>query len=115
MADEVCSLGRDLAAQNTFDHWAVDITSPGLLEMLRERAGALVAAAGAPYVFGPPEGPPFFEQCGWRPETVHSLLKTARRLGRLPLMLRMIAMLPESTGAQGSRPWAGVVVLKRST
>lgn len=113
MADEVCALGRDLAAQQTFTHWAADIASPGLLDMLRERMGALVAAAGAPYVFGPPEGAAFFERCGWTPEEVRSLLKTAHRLGRLPLSLRVFAMLPESTGAQGSRPWSGVVVLKR--
>jgi methyltransferase (TIGR00027 family) len=113
MAGEVCALGRDLASQSTFTQWAVDIASPGLLVMLKERMGALVAAAGAPYVFGPPEGPAFFEQCGWTPEEVRSILKTANRLGRLPLMFRVFAMLPESKGAQGSRPWSGVVVLKK--
>ena len=114
MPDEVCALGRDLASQPAFAQWAADIASPGLLQMLKERMGALVAAAGAPYVFGPPEGPAFFEQCRWTPEEVRSLLKTAHRLGRLPLALRMFAMLPESNGAQGSRPWSAVVVLKRS-
>jgi hypothetical protein len=114
MADEVCGLGRDLALQESFAHWAVDIASPGLLKMLTERMGALVAAAGVPYVFAPSEGPAFFEHCGWAPEDVKSILKTAHRLGRLPLMLRMFAMLPESSGAQGSRPWSAVVLLKRS-
>jgi methyltransferase (TIGR00027 family) len=113
MADEVCALGRDLAAQPTFARWAVDIGSPGLLTMLQERMGALVAAAGAPYVFAPPEGPPFFQRCGWTPEEVKSILKTAHRLGRLPFMFRIFALLPESSGAQGSRPWSGVVLLKR--
>ena len=42
-----------------------------------------------------------------------AILKTAGKLGRLPLALRMLAMLPESTGAQGSRPWSGVVLLQR--
>lgn len=113
MAHEVCALGRDLAAQETFASWAVDIGSPGLLEMLKERMGGLVAAAGAPYVFAPAEGPPFFEQCGWTPADVKSILKAAHKLGRLPFALRIFAMLPESSGAQGSRPWSGVVVLKR--
>jgi methyltransferase (TIGR00027 family) len=115
MSDEVCALGRDIAAQPVVAQWAVDIVSPGLLEMMKERIGAIVAAAGAPYVFAPQEGPPFFEQCGWAPDEVRSLLKTAHRLGRLPLALRMFAMLPEPAGPQGSRPWAGVVVLKRTT
>jgi hypothetical protein len=29
-------------------------------------------------------------------------------------MMRMFAMLPESDGAQGARPWSGVVRLRRS-
>lgn len=113
-ADEVCALGLDLAAQPAFAHWAVDIASPGLLTMLQERMGALVAAAGAPYVFAPPEGPPFFERCGWIPAQVKSILKGAHKLGRLPFMFRIFAMLPEPSGAQGSRPWSAVVLLKRS-
>lgn len=114
MADEVCALGRDLAVQKSFASWAVDIGSPGLLEMLKERMGALVAAAGAPYVFAPPEGPAFFERCGWTPAAVKSILKAAHKLGRLPFAMRVFAMLPEASGAQGSRPWSGVVLLKRS-
>ena len=114
MADEVCAIGRDLARPASFAYWAVDIASPGLMKMLQERMGAIVAAAGAPYVFAPPEGPQFFERCGWTPEQVHSILKTAHRLKRLPLMFRMFAMLPESSGAQGNRPWSGVCLLRSS-
>jgi methyltransferase (TIGR00027 family) len=113
MASEVCALGRDLAAPPAFRHWVVDIVSPGLLGTLRQRMGDLVKEAGAPYLFGPPEGPPFFERCGWRPLEVRSLLKVARKLNRLPLMFRMLAMLPESSGAQGARPWAAACLLGR--
>jgi len=113
MADAVRSLARDLAAQPAFRHWALDIASPGLMEMIRQHTGALVAQAGAPYVFAPPEGPPFFESCGWKPIEVKSMLKTAAKLGRLPFAMRMLAMLPESSGAQGSRPWSGVCLLER--
>jgi hypothetical protein len=42
------------------------------------------------------------------------MLKTAAKLGRLPMVLRMMALLPESAGAQGSRPWAAVCLLSRS-
>jgi methyltransferase (TIGR00027 family) len=113
MRPDVFDLGRDLAEQESFIHWVVDIVSPGLLDMLKQRMGDLVRAAGAPYVFGPPEGPPFFERCGWKPIEVRSMLKTAAKLGRLPMLLRMVALLPESAGAQGSRPWAAVCLLAR--
>ena len=113
MKDEVCALGRDLAGAATFTHWIVDIVSPGLLKMMHERMGDVLRQAGAPFLFAPPEGPAFFDTCGWTPDDVGSILKTARALDRLPLFLRMIAMLPESSGPKGSRPWSGVVVLKR--
>ena len=113
MADEVCALGSDIARVPAMSHWIVDIVSPGLLTMMRERAGAAVAAAGAPFVFASPEGPAFFERCGWTPEQVQSILKTAHKLKRLPLMMRMFAMLPESGGSQGDRPWSGVILLRR--
>jgi methyltransferase (TIGR00027 family) len=113
MRDEVCALGRDLAAQSTFQNWMVDIVSPGLMKMMEERMGAIMQQAGAPFLFAPTEGPAFFEACGWIPADAGSLLKAARRLGRLPLFLRMVAMLPESSGVQGSRPWAAVCVLAK--
>ena len=113
MPDEVCALGRDLAAQESFRRWIVDIASPGLLSMMKERAGNLVQQGGAPFLFGPAEGPAFFEKCGWTPNEIGSLLQTARRLNRLPLMLRLMAMLPESKRPQGSRPWSAVCVLER--
>ena len=113
MADEVCALGRDLAAQPSFRYWINDIASPGLVAMLKERIGEHVQQAGAPFLFAPAEGPAFFEKCGWKAIDVASMLKTARKLGRRPLFLRMMAMLPESSGPQGSRPWSGVCVFER--
>lgn len=113
MPSDVCALAADLADAANFNHWVVDIVSPGLLDMLKQRMGDLMAQAGAPYLFGPPEGPPFFERCGWTPVEVKSLLKTARKLDRLPMMFRMLSLLPESSRAQGTRPWAGVCLLAR--
>ncbi len=71
------------------------------------------AQGGAPFKFGPKEGPGFFAPFGWKPVAVHSFLKTAARLKRLPLFLRLMALLPESSGAQGSRPWAGACLLAK--
>ena len=115
MADEVCALASDLARPASFAEWVVDIVSPGLLAMLQERMGAVMAEAGAPYMFAPPDGAAFFQRCGWTPSEVQSMLKTAHALKRLPLMMRMFAMLPEAAGPQGSRPWGGVCLLRRSS
>jgi methyltransferase (TIGR00027 family) len=113
MPEEVAGLARDLAAPLTFDRWIVDIVSPGLFVMLNDRAGSLVRQAGAPFLFAPHEGPAFFESCGWRVLGVRSMLKTAASLKRLPIFLRMVAMLPEGSQPGGSRPWSGVCLLER--
>jgi methyltransferase (TIGR00027 family) len=113
MPEEVCALGRDLAVQASFHRWINDIMSPGLKAMLMDRIGVHVQQAGAPFLFAPPEGPAFFDACGWKAIEVSSMLKTARKLDRLPIFLRMMAMLPESPGPQGSRPWSGVCVFER--
>ena len=114
MTYDVRELACDLAEMPGLQHWVLDVCSPGLLETMNESTGAALRAAGTPYLFAPTEGPAFFECCGWKAIDVRSLLKAARRLNRLPLFLRMMAMLPESAGAQGSRPWGGVCLLHRS-
>jgi methyltransferase (TIGR00027 family) len=112
--DEVSALGRDLAAQTSFRDWATDLCSPGLLKMLQKQLTAL-REAGSPLKFGPEEGPEFFTALGWKPVEVYSMLKTASRIKRLPLgPLRLVALLPESNGRQGSRPWGGVCRLTRT-
>jgi methyltransferase (TIGR00027 family) len=110
--DENTALAQDLAAQPSFQHWAIDLCSPGLLKMLQQNLGAL-EKAGSPLKFGPEEGPEFFTRAGWKPVEVYSMLKTAAKLKRLPFGLRLLALLPESNGRQGSRPWGGVVRLSR--
>jgi methyltransferase (TIGR00027 family) len=110
--DEVSSLGRDLAAQTSFRDWAIDLCSPGLLKMLQKNLGAL-SEAGSPLKFGPEEGPGFFTQSGWKAVEVYSMLKTAAGIKRLPFFLRLMSLLPESNGRQGSRPWGAVCHLTR--
>jgi methyltransferase (TIGR00027 family) len=110
--DEVTALGRDLSAQASFRDWAIDLCSPGLLKMLQDNLGAL-EKAGSPLKFGPEEGPEFFLPSGWKPVEVYSMLKTAAKIKRLPLGLRLLALLPESNGRQGSRPWGAVCRLTR--
>lgn len=110
--DAVTELGCDLSAQSSFRDWAIDLCSPGLLKMLQQNLGAL-EKAGSPLKFGPEEGPDFFNASGWKPAEVYSMLKTAAKIKRLPFGLRLMALLPESNGRQGSRPWGGVVRLTR--
>ena len=111
--DEVTALGRDLAAQPSFRDWAIDLCSPGLLKMLQKNL-PLLGEAGSPLKFGPEEGPEFFTASGWKPDEVYSMLKTAAKIKRLPFgLLRLVALLPESNGRQGSRPWGGVCRLTR--
>ena len=111
--EEVASLARDLAAIPSFQRWILELGSPGLLRMMQKSAGKMLEKVGAPFRFGPAEGPGFFEAHGWKVEQVQGLLKTAARFGRPPFLLRMIAKLPESTGRQGNRPWSGVCVLQK--
>jgi methyltransferase (TIGR00027 family) len=115
MAHEVGELGQDFAAQPGFQHWALDICSPGLLVMMQDRMARVVSEAGAPFLFAPTAGPAFFEPYGWTPLSVRSLLKTAAKLERLPLSMRMFSLFPESNGPQGKRPWSAVCLLGRSS
>jgi methyltransferase (TIGR00027 family) len=107
----VGELAEDLGAVASFNRWIIDLASPGLLKLLQKKIGGPLAAADSPLQFGPEEGPHFFEPHGWRPIEVQSLLKTAAKLKRLSLVMRLLAMLPASNGRQGSRPWGGVCLL----
>jgi hypothetical protein len=42
---------------------------------------------------------------------VHSVLKTAAGLKRLPFFMRFLALLPENPNSSGSRPWGGTCLL----
>jgi len=112
-ADEVCALARDLAGQPSFRHWATDLVSPGLLKMLQKQVGTHLGQAGAPLKFAPPEGPAFFDKCGWKPVEVRGMLKTAAKLKRLSPLLRLFAMFPDSKGTKPKQIWGGVILLER--
>lgn len=112
---DVTSLAKDLAAPATFRRWVLDLMSPGLLKMLMKSWADHFDFAGSPLKFAPAEGPGFFPHAGWKPVEVHSLLKAAAKAKRLPFFLRLAALLPESSGKQGKRPWGAVCVFDRTS
>jgi methyltransferase (TIGR00027 family) len=112
-AGEVCDLGKDLAAQPSFQRWATDLVSPGLLKMLQKQIGSPLQTAGAPLKFAAEEGPAFFEKCGWKPLEVRSLLHVAADLKRLSFLFRIFALFPDSKGTKPKQIWGGGVLLGR--
>lgn len=111
---EVAVLARDLASPAAFRRWVLDLASPGLMKMLQKSFGSHLEQAGSPFKFAPREGPEFFQPAGWKVVEVHSILKAAATAKRLSFFLRLAALLPESSGKQGNRPWSGICVLERS-
>jgi methyltransferase (TIGR00027 family) len=112
--DEVASLARDLDGPAPFRSWILDLASPGLVRLLQKNIGPQLTRASATLQFGPPEGPAFFEPHGWKPVKVLSPLKTAARFKRLSFGMRLFALLPDSQGRQGSRPWSGICLLEKT-
>lgn len=112
-AEEVASLAEDLARPPSFQRWVLDVVSPGLLRMIQRMWGKHLDEASAHPKFGPPEGPAFLSRSGWDPIDVRSVFRAAVRLRRLPFFLQLLALLPESKGPAGSRPWSGVCLLAR--
>jgi len=113
-ADEVCQLGKDLAAQPNFQRWATDLVSPGLLKMLQKQIGSPLRDAGAPLKFAPENGPAFFLNCAWRPIDVQSMLHTAAKLKRAPFFLSLFAKFPDPKGTKPKQIWGGGVLLGRA-
>jgi len=81
--------------------------------MLQKQIGSPLAQAGSPLKFAPEEGPAFFTKCGWNPVDVRSMLPTAAKLKRLPMIMRLFALFPDSKGTKPSSPWGGVVLLAK--
>ncbi|MGZ4779103.1 MAG: class I SAM-dependent methyltransferase, partial [Thermoanaerobaculia bacterium] len=108
------ALARDLAAESSFRRWVADVMSPGLLQMIQKSWGKHLDMAKSPLIFGPAEGPLFFERAGWSPVEIHSVLRAAAQAKRLPLLLRLFAFLPDpKDGKAGKQPWSATCVMER--
>ncbi|MGH9486380.1 MAG: class I SAM-dependent methyltransferase [Terriglobales bacterium] len=114
MPATVAALARDLATPASFQAWALDFGSPGLLRMMNRKMGTAVAQAGTPFRFAPAEGTKFFQPCGWHATEVHTLLRAALGHHRLSWPLTLAAWLPQSHPGKGNRPWSAVCLLERT-
>jgi len=113
--EEIALLARDLSGVASLQRWLLDMHSPRLLAMMQRRTGKALQEAGAAFKFGPPEGPDFFVPNGWKPIQIESLLHTAARFGRPPLLLRFFAKISDAHTWQIKRPWAGVCLLQKDS
>lgn len=112
--EEVRQLASDLAGTASLQRWLLDMHSPRLLAMMQRSTGKALEQAGAPFKFGPAEGPDFFVAHGWKPVRVEGMLATAAKFGRPPLMLRFFAKLFDTRSWNKNRPWAGVCLLQKN-
>jgi methyltransferase (TIGR00027 family) len=113
--DEVAKLALDLAAPPAFRLWAIDLTSPALLKMLKKTVGISLDKAGSPLLFAPREGPEFFRTYGWKTIEVRSLLQTAAQLKRLSFGMRLFSLFPDPAGGKPDKPWGGMCVFENGT
>ena len=74
-SEDAGRLAADVSAPPAFHSWAIDVTSPGLLAMIKKQIGSELERANAPLQFAPAEGPAFFESHGWHVADVRSVLK----------------------------------------
>jgi methyltransferase (TIGR00027 family) len=112
IADEVGRLAVDLANQPRFRRWLLDLVSPEVLCLLRLASACQFGPIPEAFRFGPGQGADFFRRYGWRPLGVRSMLKTAVRVNRLPLMMRFSPALPVWIAAEGSGLWCSVCLLE---
>ena len=64
---EVVPWRKTFAAMPSFQRWVHEIASPGLLRLMTKNMGAVLDQAGAPFKFGPPEGPLLYAALRWKP------------------------------------------------
>jgi methyltransferase (TIGR00027 family) len=113
-AEQAAQFADAISGVPSLQRWIFDMHSPRLLKMMQRETGKALEKVGAPFVFGPAEGPDFFLPHGWQTVRVESLLKTAARFGRPPLFLRFFAKFLASQGWQPNRPFAGVCLLQKN-
>ena len=114
---EVTGLAEALAAAPTFKFWLTDLASSRLLKMMNRMWGKSVAAASAPFLFGPESGTAFFELSGWREKEWHSMGDDAKRLNRqmrLAWLWRALSVFAGTKNKEMWRRFSGAALLERA-
>ena len=110
--DVVRSLSGDVAAQPAIHAWILDLFSPAIRDMMQRGMGDELSRA--PLIFAPSNGVAFFEALGWKVARIESIFHAASRFRRLPLVLRLFALLPSPDPRNiGTQRWSAVVELRR--
>ncbi|ABK65100.1 MULTISPECIES: class I SAM-dependent methyltransferase [Mycobacterium avium complex (MAC)] len=90
--------------------WMLDFAGPGLKKMMNKKMAGMLA--NAPFKFAPDNGLAYFENLGWRTVQVEALYSAARRLRRLPLVMRPLGWLPQPDPRRpGRRAWSAAALL----
>ncbi|HEX4823056.1 MAG TPA: SAM-dependent methyltransferase [Candidatus Polarisedimenticolaceae bacterium] len=114
---QVADLASALAATPGLRWWVIDLAAPKLLKMLNKRWQPHLAAAGAPFVFAPPEGTAYFARYGWKEASFNSLWDEAIRLHRTPRgawFWNFIGPLIPRSKREEFRRMSGMVLLERA-
>ena len=107
----VRSIAEDLATRHPIHWWILDIASPAILHMMRRRMGGQLSEA--PLKFAPSNGVAFFENLGWNAVDIHSLLREAIRLRRVPRFLRLFSFFPDpDPRSPGRARWSAIIRLQ---
>jgi methyltransferase (TIGR00027 family) len=116
--EQAGELAADLHEEASFRYWLIDIVSPFILGMMQKTWGKQLDAAAAPLRFGPEEGPEFYTQFGWRVAEARDTFGEAKRLKRLPGLMRVWGLLsfttPKKMREQQQKGLSGVVLMERA-
>ncbi len=116
--EQVAALARDLAEQQAFRSWLIDLSSPRLLKFLDRSWSKPFAQGGAPFQFAPAEGTRFFEPLGWREVEWRSMWDESLRLKRtmrLAWLWAALGRLSPAAKREEARRMSGVALLERRT
>ena len=105
---DVVGLSQAFQQRPEIAWWTFDFGSGGIKATMNDKTDGMMR--NAPIKFAPPNGLAFFENLGWTVAAAESLLMAARRLRRLPLLLRLAARLPQpDPRSPGDKMWSAAV------
>ncbi len=112
--EQVTALAKDLRAEPTFEWWAFDLASRGVLHMMQKRWQPHLGG-DARMQFAPAEGTGFFTALGWWVSEFRLTMTEARRLHRqmrLAWLFRLFGVLDARRPQEKSLWRTGVVLLQ---